>query len=81
MPAALPGGNAAQRDNFKRAQQRERESAIWRQTASCICDNLALYWRQEAADQQQPLPPSSPGQPAVGLLLGLVPALERKAIR
>ena len=48
--AALPGGSAAQRENLKKAQQKHREGAIWRQTAGCICDNLALYWRREGTD-------------------------------
>ncbi|DBA95519.1 TPA: hypothetical protein ACH3X3_013374 [Trebouxia sp. C0006] len=48
--AALPGGSAAQRENLKKAQQKQRESAVWRQTASCICANLAVYWRREGAE-------------------------------
>ncbi len=48
--AALPGGSAAQRENLKKAQQKQREGAIWRQTASCICANLSVYWRREGAD-------------------------------
>ena len=48
--AALPGGSAAQRENLRKAQQKQREGAIWRQTASCICANLALHWRREGAE-------------------------------
>lgn len=62
VAAALPGGSAVQRENFKKAQQKQREGAIWRQTAACICDNLALYWRQEGVEASSPLSPPSPGQ-------------------
>ena len=48
--AALPGGSAAQRENLKKAQQKQREGAVWRQTASCICGNLSVYWRREGAE-------------------------------
>ena len=48
--AALPGGSAAQRENLKKAQQKQREGAVWRQTASCICANLSVYWRREGAE-------------------------------
>lgn len=48
--AALPGGSAAQREVFKKSQQKQREAAVWRQTASCICANYALYWRREGAE-------------------------------
>ena len=59
--AALPGGSAAQRENLKKAQQKQRESAVWRQTASCICANLAVYWRREGAE--------FPSTPTAGLHL------------
>ena len=48
--AALPGGSAAQREVFKKSQQKQREAAVWRQTASCICANYALFWRREGAE-------------------------------
>ena len=48
--AALPGGSAAQREVFKKSQQKQREAAVWRQTASCICANYALYWRRDGAE-------------------------------
>lgn len=48
--AALPGGSAAQRENLKKAQQKQREGAIWRQTASCICAHLSLFWHREGTD-------------------------------
>lgn len=48
--AALPGGSAAQRENFRKAQQKQREAAVWRQTASCICAHYALYWRREGTE-------------------------------
>ncbi len=48
--AALPGGSAAQRENLKKAQQKQREGAVWRQSASCICGNLSVYWRREGAE-------------------------------
>lgn len=48
--AALPGGSAAQRDVFKKSQQKQREAAVWCQTAACICANYALYWRREGAE-------------------------------
>jgi hypothetical protein len=48
--AALPGGSAAQRENLKKAQQKQREGAVWRQTASCICANLSVYWLREGAE-------------------------------
>ena len=48
--AALPGGSAAQREVFKKSQQKQREAAVWRQTAACICANYALYWRREGAE-------------------------------
>ena len=60
--AALPGGSAVQRENFQKAQQKQREGAIWRQTAACICDHLALYWRQEAPEPSSRISPTSPGQ-------------------
>lgn len=48
--AALPGGSAAQREVFRRSQQKQREAAVWRQTASCICANYALFWRREGVE-------------------------------
>ena len=48
--AALPGGSAAQREHFRKAQQKQREAAVWRQTASCICAHYALYWRREGTE-------------------------------
>ena len=57
--AALPGGSAAQRENLKKAQQKQREGAVWRQTASCICGNLSMYWRREGAE--------FPSMPTAGL--------------
>ena len=48
--AALPGGSAAQREVFKKSQQKQREAAVWCQTAGCICANYALYWRREGAE-------------------------------
>lgn len=55
--AALPGGSAAQREVFRKSQQKQREAAVWRQTAACICANYSLYWRREGAEF--PPPPAS----------------------
>lgn len=66
--AALPGGSAAQREVFRKSQQKQREAAVWRQTAACICANYSLYWRREGAEFP-PGPTTGKRLDALGLML------------